>query len=99
VGEPATGHAARSGPIGSVGGWKGDEDRTQTVLDGIPCWTVTPPIQQKARECGLHRLYSILYRALSPVVHGSDFEQVLLPADARDAIKIMLPAASGLHLV
>ena len=74
------------------------EDRTQIVLGRIPRKAAAPPIEHKARECGLHRLYSILYRALSPLAHGSDFEQAFLPADARDAIKLMLPAASGLHL-
>jgi hypothetical protein len=72
-------------------------DRTQVVLDGLPPKSTMPSIEQKAKDCGLHRLYSILYRALSPIVHGSDFQQAFLPTDARDAIKLMLPAAHELH--
>ncbi len=41
------------------------EDRTQMVLGRIPSGSKVLSIEQKAMNCGLHRVYSILYRAQS----------------------------------
>ena len=42
-------------------------------------------------------MYSIVYRSLSPIVHGDDFQQSFLPSDARDANKLVLPTEYALH--
>jgi hypothetical protein len=75
------------------------EDCSQAVLDRLSSKSNMPKIEQKAKECKLHRLYSILYRSLSPLVHGSDFQRSFLPAQVQDAVKNLLSAAIVLHKV
>ncbi len=73
------------------------EDHTQSAVEQLTRKSNMPNIEQRARECKVHRLYTIIYRHLSPLVHGSDFEQPHIPAAAHDAVKIILPAAIVFH--
>lgn len=75
------------------------EDNTQDVLKSISAGSRTPSIEQKAKDCRLHDVYTTVYRSLSLLAHGSDFQQSFRPADAQDAVKIFFPAAVVLHKV
>jgi hypothetical protein len=54
-------------------GQQTEKDLTEEIINATkPGGKGEPPLEVKAKACGLHKLYSTMYRALSITTHGND---------------------------